>query len=134
MNTLNEVMAPHGVEIPEHLVADAEVPVLSGLQRQGDVIVVPMRAGKVTGLKVIPLDGVPVVRGESGGNTHLLVGGGRWASKTTDPAVMGTLVVDDPAAPAYLIHPEHGATGIGPGSYVIARQREQADVVRLVSD
>jgi hypothetical protein len=28
---------------------------------------------------------------------------------------------------AYLIHPEHGATGIAPGTYVIRRQRERGD-------
>ena len=110
-----------------------EVPVLHGLQRQGDVIVVPMRKGKVAGLKAIPAEGIAVVRGEAGGNTHLLVGAGMWAPNTTDPLIQGTLVVERDES-AYLIHPEHGATGIGAGSYVIARQREQADVVRLVSD
>lgn len=35
---------------------------------------------------------------------------------------------------AYLLHPEHGATGVAPGSYVLRRQREQADEERLVAD
>ena len=35
---------------------------------------------------------------------------------------------------AYLAHPEHGYTGIGPGTYRISRQREQADEIRLVQD
>lgn len=133
MNTLSDVMAPHGVEIPAHLEAQAEVPLLAGLQRQGDVIVIPQRSGQIAGLQPIPAEGVAVVRGEAGGNTHLLVGAGRWAPNTTDPAVQGTLVVDANHG-AYLIHPEHGATGIAPGHYRIGRQREQADVVRLVSD
>lgn len=130
---LSDIMSTHGVEIPTHLVADAEVPVLTGLQRQGDVLVVPQRAGKVANLAPIPPAGIPVVRGEAGGNTHLLVGGGQWAPNTTDPAIHGTLVVAEGDA-AWLIHPEHGATGIGPGSYIIRRQREQAEVERLVAD
>lgn len=134
MNTLTEVMTPHGVEIPAHLVADAEVPVLTGMQRQGDVLVIPTRRGKVTGLEPIPPQGIAVVRGEAGGNTHLLVGGGKWAPITTDRAIMGTLVLEKEDQ-AFLLHPEHGATGIaGPGAFIVKRQREQADVVRLVSD
>jgi hypothetical protein len=130
--TLEEVLAPHGVEIPEHLEAQAEIPICTGLMRQGDVLVRPTKPGEIAGLKPIPQEGIPVVRGESGGNTHLLVGGGQWKSITTDPAVMGSLVVEN--TPAYLIHPEHGAQGIGPGQYTISRQREQADVERLVAD
>lgn len=131
MKTLNELCELHDVEVPAHLVAAAEIPVLTGIQRQGDVIVVPMKPGNVDGLKAIPAEGVPVVRGESGGNTHLLVGAGLFAPKVVDQ-VMGTLVVGD--EPAYLLHPEHGATGIGRGTYIVSRQREQADVQRLVAD
>jgi hypothetical protein len=29
------------------------------------------------------------------------------------------------SAVAYLIHPEHGGTGIAPGRYVVRRQRER---------
>ena len=35
---------------------------------------------------------------------------------------------------AYLAHPEHAYTGIGPGSYTLRRQREQADELRMVAD
>jgi len=132
MRTLSEVLTSHGVEIPAHLEAQAEIPVLTGLQRQGDVIVKPHRKGQVANLAPIPAQGVAVVRGESGGNTHLLVGGGLWAEDTRGLAVMGTLVVE--RAPAYLIHPEHGATAMGPGQYTIERQQEQRDVARLVAD
>lgn len=128
MRTLEEVMAAH-CEIPAHLVADAEVPLRTGLQRQGDVIVVPTRAGKKQGDK-IPPEGVPVVRGEAGGNTHLLVGDGRWAT-SSDLLTMGVVTV---ASECYLLHPEHGAQGLAPGSYRIGRQREQADEIRRVAD
>ncbi len=137
MNTLAEVMAPHGVEIPKHLEEQAEVPLASGPQRQGDVLVVPQRKGKIAGLKPVPREGIPVVRGEAGGNTHLLVADGDvWfapAPVSRGGLALGSLVVDKGAA-AYLIHPEHGAAGIAPGSHRISRQREQADVVRMVSD
>ena len=133
MSTMSEIMSRHSVEVPAHLAADADVPLRTGLQRQGDVIVKPMRPGKVAGADTVPPTGVPVVRGEAGGNTHLLVGAGQWAPHTSDRMVMGTLVVPEGGA-AYLLHPEHGATGIGPGCYSIERQQQQADVVRRVED
>jgi hypothetical protein len=136
MTTITEIMTPAGVEIPAHLEAQAEVPVISGKpQRQGDVIVLPMRAGKVAGLKPVPSAGIPVVRGEAGGNTHLLVAAGTvsFAADDNDPQALGTLVVDKGAS-AYLIHAEHGAQGIGSGTYRIRRQREQADVTRTIAD
>jgi len=49
-----------------------------------------------------------------------------------------TLGAVDTSVVAYLIHPEHGATGIAPGRYVIRRQREQSNTlfghVYLVAD
>lgn len=133
MNTYADVLNAHDIEVPAHLVADAEIPVVSGqMQRQGDVVVIPTRAGKVENLKPIPPEGIVVVRGESGGNTHLLVGAGQWAPNTNDRAICGTLVVED--EPAYLTHPEHGGQGIGEGTYIVRRQVEQAEELRLVAD
>lgn len=137
MNTLDEIMTPHGVLVPAHLEAQAEVPVLAGMQRQGDVLVSPMRKGSIAGLVPVPLEGIAVVRGEAGGHTHLLVADGvvTFAPAPADrrSPVLGSLVVTEGAS-AYLIHPEHGATGIAPGTYEVSRQREQADEVRLVTD
>lgn len=133
MNTYADVLQAHDIEVPAHLVADAEIPVVSGqMQRQGDVAIIPTRSGKVENLKPIPPEGIVVVRGESGGNTHLLVGGGKWAPNTNDRAICGTLVVED--APAYLTHPEHGGQGIGEGTYIVRRQVEQAEELRVVAD
>lgn len=133
MKTFDDVMTPVGVEIPTHLVAEAEIPVLSGPQRQGDLIVVPTRAGKDKG-QTIPAAGVPVIRGEATGNTHLLVGDGSWRPvENRGTQDQGVLTVPKAGA-AYLLHPEHGAQGFAPGSYLIRRQREQADVIRLVND
>ena len=75
-----------------------------------------------------------MVRGD-GGNTHLLVADGpvSWAPSKTRDAVQGTLVVEDQGS-AYLVHPEHGLTAVGPGQYVVRRQVEQADELRIVAD
>lgn len=139
MLTYREVLDRHAVEIPPHLLADAEVPILTGMQRQGDVFVIPSSPGAASGAPV-PADGVPVVRGEAGGNTHLLVGDPddptavRWLpAGGSDRLHLGTLNVAEGAA-AHLLHPEHGAQGIGPGCYRIRRQREQADEIRMVAD
>lgn len=131
METLTSVFARHDLTVPDHLVADVEIPICSGLQRQGDVIVIPTRAGKEKSVP-IPAEGVPVVRGENGGNTHLLVGDGSWAP-STDLLTLGVLTVRAGGV-AYLLHPEHGGQGIAPGSYRIGRQREQADEIRRVAD
>ncbi len=131
--TYAELLGQHEIEVPAHLVGDAEVPVITGMQRQGDVFVLPTRAGKVAGLEPIPPQGLAVVRSESGGNTHLLVAEGAvsYAPRNTR-ADLGTLVVDK--GTAWLLHPEHGAQGIGKGTYLIRRQVEQADEIRIVAD
>ncbi len=136
--TLETVLGQHKVEIPAHLEAQAEIALISDKPiRQGDVYVIPHRAGHVDGAAQVPPEGVPVVRGEAGGNTHLLVAEGTvlWAPRTGSPdaADMGTLVVEEGSS-AFLIHPEHGAAGMGPGHFTIRRQREQAEEVRLVAD
>ncbi len=135
--TYAEVLTAHDVEIPAHLEAQAEVPVVSGqTQVQGDVIVVPIQGPRKPGTKVPPA-GVGVVRGEVGGNTHLLVAEGdvSWAPVAGGPTgtVLGYIQVSEGAV-AYLLHPEHGASGIGSGSYTLGRQRQQADESRLVAD
>jgi hypothetical protein len=133
--TVEEAIAKFGVEIDDHLDRQSMVPVLSGLQFQGDVAVVP-RAWAAAVSPVPPL-GVPVVRGESGGNTHLLLADGAVAfdSRTprNDDLLLGVVTVAE-GATAYLAHPEHAYTGIAPGTYELRRQREQADAVRLVAD
>lgn len=134
MQTYADILTTHDVEVPAHLVAEAEVPLCHGASRQGDVIFLPMRSGEVAGLTPIPAEGIAVVRGEAGGNTHLLVGGGQWAPNTSADAVQGTLVVGSDDDPAYLLHPEHGASAFGKGTYLARRQQEQAEVIRLVQD
>lgn len=134
MLTYETITTRHSVELPAHLEAQAEIPVLSGIQRQGDLIIIPMRPGADAG-KPIPPEGVAVVRGVADGNTHLLVGDGdvRWRGVTDTRQDLGTMTVAE-GATAYLLHPEHGAQGFAPGTYLIRRQREQADVIRVVAD
>lgn len=138
MPSLTDVMTGSAITIPDHLEADAEVPVIAGLQFQGDLAVVPLagRGVAVPNIVPVPPQGVEVVRGESGGHTHLLIGEGvSWApiEARGDSLDLGALVVADGSV-AYLLHEEHGASGIAPGRYVIRRQREQAEQVRRVAD
>lgn len=136
--TLDEVLVKHEQDVLEHLDRQVTVPIV-GFGRQGDVIVIPADITSVKGhaSTVVPPAGVAVVRGENGGNTHLLVAEGdvRFDQReaTGRQLSLGTLTVGKGAA-AYLIHPEHGAIGFTPGDYTIARQREQADELRLVQD
>ena len=135
MNTITTLQSKFNTETMDHLLADADVPVLTGAQRQGDILIFPMRPGKVDGLVQVPSEGYPVVRGENGGNTHRLLAEGKvsYAPNTQRGQRLGTLVVEK-GATAWLEHPEHGFNGIGAGTYIINRQREQADEIRLVAD
>ena len=139
LNTLADVTRATGFEVLEHLEAEAEVPVLDGLQAQGDLFIVPFA---VAGRPVIhdpavlvPAEGIAVIEAVGGGHEHRL-----FASEpgTATFAIAGNRGQDigvlECSEPAYLLHPEHGAAGVAPGSYVLRRQREQADEQRLVAD
>lgn len=139
--TYAEVLGERNISVPDHLVADAEVPVLTGLQRQGDLVIVPTSSLRFQAhSQAVPPEGVAVVRGENGGHTHHLAaysGTCRWAPNPSVSAAdpdLGELHV--PAgATAYLSHDdEHGANGIGPGNYTIRRQVEEAERRQLVAD
>lgn len=140
MATITEVLDRVGVTAPDDILADIDVPVLTGPQRQGDVGIFPCRAthpatGTMTG---IPPAGVTVVRGEA--NTHMLLPEAgdtvRWwpAPESEGSVLLGVLEVPD-GATAWLVHTdEHGVNGIGPGVYVLNGKREQADEIRRVAD
>lgn len=142
MSTLAQVIERCGVDVLEHLDREALVPILGGLQAQGDVIVIPWAVIAGGGRPVLTpqtsvlTGGIAVVRGENGGNTHLLLAQGdvRWGLMEAGVGLgLGVLLVA-PGATAYLAHPEHGYIGIAPGMYEIRRQREQADQIRLMRD
>lgn len=135
MRTLATLIDTHGVDVLDHLDRQASVPVLTGMQRQGDVLVIPNAVKTAT--TVVPAVGVPVVRGEAGGNTHLLLADG-LVFCDTHPASATNLLLATVTVPegstAYLAHPEHGYMGVGPGWYTLRRQRELADEIRMVAD
>lgn len=136
MLTLDRAITRFGVTVHDHHDLNQLVPVHTGMQRQGDVLVQP-RPDLLAATTAVPAQGVAVVRGENGGNTHLLLADGivffdqREASATS--LLLGVLTVAD-GATAYLAHPEHAYSGIAPGTYRVLRQREQADELRLVAD
>jgi len=130
-------LAKVGATVPEHLIADAEVPVLTGPQAQGDLLIVPLGSTKAT-LVPVPDEGVQVVFGEATGNSHWLHRGfdspGVRFARVTDGQCIGVVSVPVGES-AQLIHTdEHGSNGIGPGLYGIHEKREQADEIRRVTD
>ena len=131
MHTLADLISHHGITVDDHLDRELDIPVLTGLQRQGDVIVIPTRTKPAT--TPVPAAGTAVVRGENGGNTHAIVGSA-FCDVRTATAERLTLAVLTVPEVAYLAHPEHGYMGIGPGTYELRRQREQADTLRMVQD
>jgi hypothetical protein len=143
MIQLAQLIDRHGVQVDDHLDRDDLIPVLEGLQFQGDVAVIPAPPApdaRPSGAVFAPVQkaGIPVVRGENGGNTHLLLADGeaRFAPVTgggTSGLTLGLLDIPE-GATAWLAHPEHGYVGVAPGLYEVRRQREQADVVRMVAD
>jgi len=131
MLTTTQAVERFGIRVEATLDFDDPIPVHSGLQFQGDIAIIP---SKVEATGEVPVEGFPVVRGENGGNTHLLL---KTPGVTFDSDVEGLLlgrltVAKD--ATAYLAHPQHGYVGVGPGTYEIRRQREQADEIRMVQD
>lgn len=135
MQTLEQLVGSFGIDVDQHLDREDIVPVVNGLQRQGDVIVIPTPDVEVRDGKQVPAQGVAVVRGENGGNTHLLLASGdvKYAVVESDRLDIGTFTVAE-GSTAYLAHPEHGYAGIAPGTYTVRRQREQADEIRMVAD
>ncbi|WP_211359808.1 hypothetical protein [Actinocorallia herbida] len=143
--TLVDLCHQTGLVPLDHLDFEADIPVIDGLQAQGDLIVVPsaMLAGVVStpdraGWTEVPPEGVVLLRGEDGGNPHTLVadpGVCRWIAGAHDRDRLA-LGLFEATAPVYLLHPEHGASGCAPGTYVVRRQRELSGrrEVRLIAD
>lgn len=137
MKTLADVTTATGFEVLEHLEAETQVPVLDGLQAQGDLFIIPRDATPAAGggHQAIPRAGVAVIEAASGGHEHRLFasvpGTAFWRAAGRGGQDIGTLTCTEPA---YILHMEHGATGVAAGSYVLRRQREQAEEERLVAD
>ncbi len=134
--TLADLTARTGLDVLAHLEREVTVPVVAGLQAQGDLIVVPLAllGDDVTvppraPWQTVPAGGVELLRGVAGGNPHTLVadpGTCRWTWRAGDRQGLALGVLDAREV-AYLIHPEHGGTGIAPGRYAVRRQRERGE-------
>lgn len=138
MSTYGTLLSAHGIAIPEHLEAEAQVPVLTGPQAQGDLLVVPVERTQLGAGQPVPQGGYQVVRGEAAAHTHWLDGLGPVSyapnNGRLDGLVLGELTVPGGSV-AYLTHEdEHGSNGIGPGRYEIRRKRQQADEIAYVDD
>jgi hypothetical protein len=125
MPALRELIRRYGVDVGTHLDRDADIPVLTAPQVQGDVSVRPVRRRRQA-VTPLPPQGVVIATGREGHEHRLLPGPARF-----DPAAgparsllrIGTLTV--PAdCEQYVAHDQHGYLGIGPGTYELGRQRE----------
>ncbi|MEU2588462.1 hypothetical protein ABZ612_37600 [Streptomyces avermitilis] len=132
--TLAELTTRTGLDVLDHLERQVAVPVVDGLQAQGDLLVIPyafvepaVRVHTYAYWQDVPAGGVELLRSAAGGNPHALVadpGTCRWTPDVRDTMRLALGMLETSAA-AYLIHPEHGGTGIAPGRYVVRRQRER---------
>ena len=140
MKTLSDLTGATGRPVDVHLLLDLVIPLSDGLQAQGDLMVVPLDelAGQVrvpdgAEWREVPPDGVELLRGAAGDNAHTLVadpGTCLWTSDVEDVTGLAIGVLDAMAA-AYLLHREHGGTGLAPGRYAVRRQREHAPPVSV---
>ena len=99
MTTYRAALALTGTTVPDHLVADAEVPVLVGPQAQGDLMVFRKAVPADLEWRPLPAEGLRLVEGEATGNTHWLhpgfdSPGVRWAP-VENKLTLGYLEVPD---------------------------------------
>lgn len=110
------------------------IPLHHGMQRQGDVLILPAKAKTDKRYWPLPEEGLAVIQGEADRNTHLLIGQGvTYAPNRANNLLICSISVPE-GSTGYLIHPEHTAIGIAPGHYQIRRQREFFDEERHVVD
>ena len=149
--TLADLTARTGLDVLGHLERQVTIPVTDGIQAQGDLLVIPIdllaadplgrtrRGVSIVGSPrwhEVPGAGVEVLRSGAGGNPHTLVadpGTCRWTTGVDDPQQLALGALRTTGV-AYLIHPEHGGSGIAPGTYVIRRQRERSGMTGRPSD
>ncbi|MEW9527465.1 hypothetical protein [Microbispora sp. NPDC049125] len=142
--TLATLSQRTGLAVLDHLEQSVSIPVVDGLQAQGDLIVIPLpvvassvRVRRDAGWTAVASGGLELLRGAAGGNPHTLVadpGTCRWTTGVWDSEGLAIGVFAGSAV-VYLLHPEHGATGCTPGTYVVRRQREhEGHRARFVAD
>lgn len=140
--TLTQALARHDLTAADESLAEIEVPVLTGTQRQGDILITPRAPignAELGSMIPVPREGVAVVRGEATGNTHLLDaidGTVLWQAHVgrQGDVLLGVLHVPF-GSTAHLIHTdEHGCNAIGEGTYTLHGKREMAEEIRRVAD
>lgn len=94
--------------------------------RQGDLLFILQQARPALDLTVRP--GQVIVAGEATGHAHRLTGG------SVLEAPDGTLYLEL-VEPTRVVHEEHDALTLGPGWWLVVRQREYTpDAVRTIQD
>jgi hypothetical protein len=141
MSALHELISRYGMDVDAHLDRDADIPVLTGPQAQGDIGIRPAQprqegGGLLRRLRVgsgrrgaavtpIPAGGVVVATGQEGHEHRLLPGPARFDPVRQFPGSLLIGILTVPAGgEAYLAHDQHGYLGIGPGTYEVGGQRE----------
>jgi hypothetical protein len=148
--TYAQALSLVGSTVPAHLAAEITVPILTGVQAQGDLLVFPHQPEPEPRWQPVPSDGVQLIRSEATGNTHWLHQDqgsrgvlwaesvpDRWVDEEDDVALRVAHLRVPEGSAALLIHTEeHGANGIGPGTYAIHRKRESdpETLSRLLAD
>jgi hypothetical protein len=125
LHTNETVFATAGFDTTNLEFPELEIPILTGIQRQGDLVLVPTGALTGTSSGESIRAGIAVVGQDgSAGNAHIVIGDGSWHRFDGDDLVEGRVTVPE-GGEAFLIHTEeHNALGLGPGTYEIRRQRE----------
>lgn len=141
VKTLADIEQIAGRKCYDHvsdLFADVEVPILDEPQCQGDLLIVPVKRTAGAGAEDVPAAGVDVIAPVDGGHAHTLVApDGGCVAHVREPVdandlVLATVTTD---RPVYLLHAEHGATGLAAGNWEIRGQREfDAAEARRVAD
>ncbi|GAB3474876.1 hypothetical protein FB471_1201 [Amycolatopsis cihanbeyliensis] len=130
---LAELLDRTGLDVLDHLERQTTIPVVDGPQAQGDLIVIPLSMlGPVdvpagARWRPVPLEGLELVRGVAGNNPHTLVAESftcQWTAAVDDPLGLGIVAFEN-TAPAYLVHPEHGGSGVAAGCWLVRRQQER---------
>lgn len=130
---LAELLTRTDLDVLDHLERQTAIPVLDGLQAQGDLLIIPLdllttvHPTSWASWRPVPPTGVELVRGVAGNNPHTLVADPdtcHWTPDVHDPLNLAIALFHNTAT-AYLVHPEHGASGISPGHWLVRRQQER---------
>ncbi len=91
--TLADLTERTGLDVLGHLEREMTIPVIDGLQAQGDLIVIPLdyladiAIAPTAHWREVPVTGIDVLRAAAGGNRHTLVadpGACRWTTGVRD--------------------------------------------------